>query len=439
MNWGVSGISLRSSRTHDVLAPQDFLYTLVQAGRSTSYRVIGALKEIIVAPSTPSLALAALSAREASVVTTTVTEKGYLLRDGAIDFDHGAYRRDISCLDPPTTIFGYLAASIVQRMERDAGPITVISCDNVRGGGTKLAEGTYPLLREHARGVLNWADENVSFASSVVDRVTPVTTDGLVRQVKRDTGVVDAWPVATESFRQWVIEDKFAGHRPPLDSVGASFSADIAVHEQMKLAYLNAGHSMVSVIGYLLGEEHVHSSLGNDAVDRFVRRALTEDVHELARLPRDVDGLDYIDSILQRFKNASLPYRISQVCSDSTEKVQQRWFPSIDRLIRHGRVSRYFPVALAAWIIFIERAVAEVSLVDPSSEKLIDAVRRCRGGDSVMSGVLQVAGAASYAFWTDPIFMRAVETAYRDIGCNGINAAISRKAEMSQAGGESHA
>ena len=439
MNWGVSGISLRSSRTHDVLAPQDFLYTLVQAGRNTTYRVIGALKEIIVAPSMPSRAVAALSAREASVVTTTVTEKGYLLRDGAIDFNHVGYRRDLSCLDPPTTVFGYLAASMVQRMVRNSGPMTVICCDNVSGGGAILAEGTCRLLRKHAREVVNWADENVSFATSVVDRVTPVTTDGLARQVRCDTGVVDAWPVATESFRQWVIEDKFAGQRPPLDSVGALFSSDIAAHERMKLAYLNAGHSMVGVMGYLLGVEHIHSSLGNDAVDRFVRRVLTEDVHPLARLPRDVDGLEYVDAILQRFKNASLPYRISQVCSDSTEKVQQRWFPSVDRLVRHGRMPRYFPVALAAWIIFIERAVAEGSLVDPSREKLIDAVRRCRGGDSVISGVLQIAGAASYAFWTDPIFMKAVKTAYSDIRTNGIYTAIARKAKVSRAGGKGHA
>ena len=431
MNWGIAGVSLRSSRTHDALAPQDFLYTVMQADRRASYRVIGALQEIIVAPSTPKRAIAALSAREAAVITTTVTEKGYLLREGCIDFDHDAYGRDLSCIDPPTTVFGFLAASIVERMNRNAGPITVINCDNVRGGGTILSQGTYPLLREHAREVVSWAEENVSFTSSVVDRVTPVTTDGLVRQVMCETGIADAWPVATEPFRQWIIEDKFAGERPPLDSVGASFTDDISVHERLKLAYFNAPHSMVGVIGLLLGEEHVHAALGDDAVDRFIRSALTEEIHPFARVPTDIDGLEYIELILRRFRNASLPYRNSQICSDSTQKIQQRWFPAIDRLVRCRCVSRYFSFAVAAWAIYVERAVSEGSLADPGSEKLVEAVRRSSDPDALVRGVLRVAGAVSHAFWTDRKFMRAVDEAYEDIRRNGIRTAVERTAENS--------
>ena len=342
-------------------------------------------------------------------------------------------------MDNPVTVFGYLAAAIVQRMDRRAGGVTIISCDNVREGGALLRDGTYPLLREHARRAVSWAQDHVSFASSVVDRVTPVTTERLVHRVKSDTGIGDAWPVATEPFRQWVIEDKFAGERPPLDSVGASFTADIAVYQRMKLACLNAGHSIIAAIGYLLEEEHVHSALECDAVERFVRMALTTEVLPLVDLPPDVNGHEYIDLILQRFKNASLPYRISQVCSDSTQKIQQRWFPSIDRLIQFRRRPRYFPVALAAWTVYVERAVKDGTLVDPGSDDLIGAVRRAGGASAIVSEALRIAGAMSYAFWSDLRLRASVEAAYADIRRNGIRAAIGHHRQNSRAGGDMYA
>lgn len=429
MDWGVTGISLRSARVRDALAPQDFLYTLVEQGEKRSHRVIGALRQIIVARSAPAPAIAALAAPETTVVTTTVTEKGYLPSEGATDFGHDAYRRDLACVDAPKTLFGYLAAALIRRMEIDAGPVTLVCCDNVKGGGMLLEEGTCHLLRHHAPHAVNWARDNASFVSSVVDRVAPGTTDALVRQVRHDTGLADEWPVATEPFRQWVIQDRFAGERPPLDSVGAVYTGDIDTYEQMKLAYLNAGHMIVAVLGRLLGERHVHSALRYGAVARFAKTALINDVYPFVRLPSEVDGLKYIDGLLRRFGNAALPYRVAQVCSDSTEKVQQRWFPSIDRLLKQRHVSRHFPVVLAAWVLCIEQAAKQGALVDPSSENLTGAVAGADSAEALVRGVMRVAGAESFAFWREPVFMNAVSVAVTEIQRNGIRAVIGRKGE----------
>ena len=428
VNWGITGVCLRTSTARDALAPQDYLYTLMEYGRNTSYRVIGAIQEIVVAPTRPERAIAALAANETTVVTTTVTEKGYLLRNGSIDFNHSAYRRDLARNGAPSTVFGFLAASIRRRMEQDAAPMTVICCDNVQGGGEILREGTHCLLRQYGRDAVEWAADNVSFVSSMVDRVVPVTSKRHVRHLFAQTGIEDAWPVATETFRQWVIEDAFLGVRPPLDLAGAEFVGDIALHEQMKLAYLNACHSMVGAIGYLLGETYVHSALRHHALDRFARLFLAKEVDKFIDLPPAFDGLAYIDLTLNRFKNASLPYPISQVCSDSSEKIQQRWFPSIERLIQYRQPPRYFTFALAAWVAQIEQAIAQGSLADPKSEELVKTFQRSRGTDSLVSEMLKVAGAEACDFWNEPAVMSAAETAYRQIKTRGISAALLQHA-----------
>lgn len=439
MNWGISGICLRSSRARDALAPQNFLYTLMQADQRTSYRVVGAIQDIIVAPRLPELAIAALAANETSVVTTTITEKGYLLRNGSIDFDHPMYRQDLSRSGAPKSVFGFLAASIRRRMEQDAGPLSIICCDNIQGGGSILREGTHGLLCQYAKDVVTWAEDNVSFVSSMVDRVAPVTSDGLVRLVASQTGVEDAWPVATESFRQWVIEDSFPSKRPPLDLVGVEFADDIALHERMKLRYLNACHSIIGAIGYLLGETYTHSALKHRGLARFSRNALAEEVHGFMALPPASDGLAYIDTCLERFRNASLPYLIAQLCSDSSEKVQQRWFPSIERLIRCRRPPRYFTFALAAWAIQIEQAIDERTLVDSRRGELTEVLEGNRQTGSPVRGLLRVAGAQTYEFWNDSHVMNATECAYREIKRWGIDEALHRHTEALRKGSVSHA
>ena len=424
LDWGVTGVSLRSQKTRDALIDQDYLYTLAEQSESHSYRVIGALQSILVAPEDPMAVIERLASYETALITTTVTEKGYLLCDSGVDFENPLFQSDLDSCDAPSTVYGFLAAALVRRVQFGAGPVTVLCCDNIQNGGSVLRQGTERLLAKYATVELAWLLSKVSFISSVVDRVSPTTTELLKTTVQRELGVHDAWPVATEPFSLWVIEDHFVGEKPPLDTVGALFVPDVLPFERMKLAYLNAAHSVIAVLGYLLGEEHVHVALENTEVQEFTRDFLRGDVLPVTPMPREVDGVVYIEDIFARFENAALPYKTTQVCSDSSQKIQHRWFPTIDAAVSSGAESRRVALVLAAWVAAVERMVQTEEVQDPKRDELIASITESRSTNEKVEKTLAIAGAARWRFSNNPSFMNAVVSSSVGIRERGIESVL---------------
>ena len=209
-DWGITGVSLRSPAMKADLEPQDYLYTLAVLGHETTeYRVIGAIRHVLVAPNNPQAVMDLIASPDTHLVSSTITEKGYYLASGAVDFDHSALQAELSSLKSPTTIYGFLAAGLIQRfMTKPEGPkLTILCCDNISSGGERLQDGVTHLLRAHSPEAIAWAQTNAAFISSMVDRVSPATDDALRAQVLRDTGRRDARPVSAEPFTQWIIED----------------------------------------------------------------------------------------------------------------------------------------------------------------------------------------------------------------------------------------
>lgn len=430
--WGIHGISLRSTATRDALAPQDYLYTLALRGQDSNYRVLGSLLSLSVAPEDPNHCIELLATLNTALITITITEKGYLLKDGHINKERAEYLDDIESLQSPKTVYGYLAAALQRRAERGAGPVTVLGCDNVHDGGGLLEDGVATLLQAHGCLPDTWIESHVSFASSVVDRVAPTTTNQLIADVEQAIGATDDWPVATETFTLWVIEDNFAGPRPPFDRFGAIFVDDVGAFERMKLAYLNAAHSMISAMGYLLGDEYVHEALERPNVEAIVRNTLLVEVTAATAIPDGMDAAIYVDSVLRRFKNKALPYTVHQVCSDSSQKIRQRWFPSIDGCIRASDVAPGFSFVLAAWVAYVARAVSAGELNDPNEHSLASIFESLQAQGEIIAAVLDVAGSASHAFAINPVFMSAVEKNFETICESGIEAAIHQQQERGQ-------
>jgi len=386
--WGITGVSLRSPAMREDLAPQDFLYTLAVLGRETTeYRVIGAIQNVIAARETPQAVVDIIASPDTHVVSSTITEKGYYLSSGSVDFEHSAFEVELKSLGSPSTIYGFLAAGIAQRFKTnpDGPKLTVMCCDNISAGGESLAQGVMHLLELHHPDAQVWAQNHVSFISSMVDRVSPATDEALRTKVLAETGRRDARPVSAEPFTQWIIEGSFAGKRPNFDKVGAVFVNDIAPFEQMKLQYLNAAHTIASTLGHLCGDIYVHEAIERPDLFSFMRRALYENVLPHADVPNGYDGASYIEDVIARFKNGNLPYANLQVGTDSSQKIQQRWFPTIEAATSKNAPSPFFAFSLGAWVNFIHTALETDVLNDPQKAALgevnaenIDQHRQCR-------------------------------------------------------------
>lgn len=421
--WGITGVSMRSPQLHNALAPQDFLYTQVTLGPDTSYRIVGAIKDILVAPEDPARVINAVANAKTQVVTTTITEKGYCLASGALDDNHDGLRKDMAALDHPRTIYGYLAAAIIRRCHEDASPLTVVCCDNIQSGGEHLQTGVNKLLSQHCQKSCDWARQQVSFVSSMVDRVSPATDAQLKKSVAAQLQLTDEWPVAAEPFSQWIIQDNFAGGRPPFDRVGALFVDDIAPFEQMKLRFLNAGHSIAATLGYLAGDRSIHQALERAPILAFVKHALLNNVLPVTEMPQGSDGEMYIQDVLSRFQNSALPYAVLQVGTDSSQKIQQRWLPTIDDALAVKRDTSCFSFILAAWVIYIQTALNSNELSDPLLKELSQLSKE--NGSAIARRFLALAGGENFGFINDDDFMAGVNSHYKAITELGIERTLT--------------
>ena len=425
--WGIIGVSMRSSAIRDKLAPQDFIFSEVTLSNTIQIRIIRSILNILVATESPMEIVSQLSDPRIKLVTITITEKGYYLSSNKLDNTQPEIVSDTKSLKKPYTIYGFLASTIIQRRKYGAGPLSVLCCDNIQNGGELLRTGVEELLTVHDRESLLWIEKNVSFASSVVDRVTPSTDLSLIKLVTSKLLLDDRWPVAAEPFSQWIIENKFAAEPPPLERVGVKFCEDISPFEQMKLRFLNASHSIVAVLGYLGAQENIHEAVDQPVVLEFLDNTLFKDILPANRLPNEVCGKTYIREVLERFKNRALPYKAQQVNTDSSQKISQRWFPTIDSALKKNRTPRYLSFAIAAWVVYIEKALDQQELNDPLHNEISKALLTPIDKDNQykIRHLLAIVGAEYFDFFKSHSFIASVVDNYQQVSRLHINEALT--------------
>lgn len=429
-HWGITGVSLRSPSLRNALAPQDYLYTHITLSQQQRFSVIGALQKILVAPENPQAVIDAIANIETQLITCTITEKAYGIVNGGVsgtvDITQINFKRDLLSLDSPSSIYGFIAAGIIQRMQAaPSAAMTVLCCDNMQSGGRYLYTGVITLLEQHHPSAARWTQANVSFISSMVDRVSPATNNAHRTLVAEQCQFNDVWPVATEPFSQWVIEDNFKGERPPFDQVGAVFVKDIQPFEEAKLRLLNGAHSMIAALGYLYGDTFIHQTFARNQVFQFVYNALFNNALPVTEVPTGIEADTYITQIFDRFKNTALPYTVLQVGSDSSQKIQQRWFSVITQQHQQHHDCRHYCFAIAAWLCYVEQALTRGELNDPLAQPLAQALN-VNITDDIDQDLLHIIGADKHKFYQDKIIKVKISKYHHQIKQLGVVQALQK-------------
>ncbi|MEM9797572.1 MAG: mannitol dehydrogenase family protein [Pseudomonadota bacterium] len=346
-SWGIVGVSLRRPNMADELGPQDGLYTLgVQDGAGMRPRIVGSVLEARHYGSATEALVARMAEPAIRLVTLTVTEKGYY-RDpasGDLDGDHPDIRADLAT-SAPRTAPGLILAALLRRRAAGLAPFTVLSCDNLPENGQALRRVVSQIAALRSEADAAWIEGSVAFPSCMVDRIVPHTTDADRATVASVTGLDDAWPVMTEPFSQWVIEDTFPGGRPTLP--GAEFVSDVAPYEAMKLRMLNGAHSTLAYLGQLIGAETVAEAVALPEI-RAVIRGLWQEVRPSLDVATDLDG--YGDALIARFANPALRHRTAQIAMDGSQKLPQRLISTIRDCRAAGHAHPCATLGVAAWI-----------------------------------------------------------------------------------------
>ena len=377
--WSICGVSLRSPDVRDALAPQDGLYTLATLDEKISYQVIGALREILVAPEDPENVLNRLSAPTTRVVTITVTEKGYCLdANGSLDTTHTDIQRDLRLPQLPTSLIGYLVEGLRRRRAAGSEPLTIISCDNLTDNGTRLSRAVCQLAELRDPSLVHWIEDHASFPRTMVDSITPATTDALRERVKGVLGMEDRWPVQRESFVQWVLEDRLAVGGPDWARAGVIVTDDVAAYDHAKLRLLNGAHSSLAYLGLLAGYETVADAMRDERLCSLVTTMMKEDVRPTLRTPRGLDLDAYIDVILRRFRNPAIRHALAQIAWDGSQKLPFRLLGTISDNLEAGRPIERLCIPVAGWMHFVRRQAARGERVtDPLSERLFEVGGAC--------------------------------------------------------------
>lgn len=382
-DWAISGVGIMvgDQAMHRALEAQDFLYTLVEReGEASTARIVASITSHLFGPADPERVFERLADPRIRIVSLTATEGGYFThaRTGELDLTHPSIQNDLRRVARPRTIFGYLAEGLDRRRREGTPPFTVLSCDNLPHNGAVARRTLLAFAAERDPELARWIGDHVAFPSSVVDRITPATTDTERRFVRDEFGLDDAVPVIAEPFRQWIIEDSFCAGRPELELVGAQFTADVTPYEKMKIRLLNGTHSAMGYLGYLVGYRSIDEIAQAPEFQRYLEGLMDVEVTPLLDPVPGVDLGDYKRTLLYRFSNPSIRDQVLRICLDGSSKLPKFVFPSIREELARGGPIRKLTLVVASWVRFLagkDDAGQEIPIDDPQAERLTAVVQ----------------------------------------------------------------
>ena len=353
-DWGIRGLGLLRGdlRMRDALAPQDYLYTLIERGNDgPPPQVVGSIIDFVAAVDDPSAFAAQIADPGIEILSLTITESGYSLetRNATIEA---------------------IVDGLEARRATGGGPLTVLSCDNLPGNGAVARNAVLAVCRERGDGLARWVGDACTFPNSMVDRITPQTSEGDRAWLRETWGIVDAWPVVAEPFRQWVLEDRFAaGRRPRFEDAGALLTDDVHSWELYKLRMLNATHSCMAYLSSLAGIVYVDEALGVPPMRRFLERFLHEEaIPTLDEIP-GYPAQAYAETVLRRFENAGVRDQIARLCIDGTAKFPKFVIPTIERQLELAGPVHCAALALAGWARYLATMPAEERAPDAGADQ----------------------------------------------------------------------
>jgi len=427
--WGECGMGVLKSddRMRDALKGQDFLYTIVErSAEKQTARVIGSIVDYIYAPEERERAIEKMAAAETKIVSLTITEGGYFIDEGTREFtaEHPDIQHDLQHPGQPVSSLGYIAEALDRRRLRALPPFTVMSCDNLQGNGHVIRKVLLAFAGLRNAALQQWIAANVKFPNSMVDRITPVTTAQDIAFVSARFGLQDAWPVVTEPFIQWVIEDDFCNGRPQWEKVGVQLVSDVAPYELMKMRLLNASHLAMAYLGALAGYTFVHEVMQDALFRSFVESFMKEVTPVVPKIP-GTSVTEYKRTLIERFSNPTINDQMTRICSEGSAKIPKWLLPSIAELLEKGKSIELLSLVVASWIHYLKQGIDErgqaLTIIDARAAELT-AIAKTAGTDP--RPVFAIKSIFGQALPANQLFVAKAEAALQELSKLGAAATM---------------
>ncbi len=384
-SWGIQGIGLREAdeTLHDIFKKQDHLYTLMvkHPDGKIEPEIIGSIIDFKMGTTDPEPVIAQMAHADTKIVSLTITEGGYNFNPttGEFNFDNPDIQHELRHPHDPITVYGFLTAALKRRRDAGLPAFTIMSCDNIEHNGDIARKMLLTFAETQNPDLATWIAKEVSFPNSMVDRITPVTTPTDIETLGQNYGVQDAWPVTCEPFIQWVVEDKFSNGRPAFEKVGVQFVPDVGPYEKMKLRLLNAGHSVLGLLGALHGHPTINACIEDELFAKYLRAFLDEEATPVLGDIKGINLEDYKNSLLERFANPNIKDSVSRICSESSAKLPKFLIATIHENLATGGSIKFATLVIAAWCYYSDKQVDQngqpLEIIDAMQGKLHDAAK----------------------------------------------------------------
>ena len=380
---GICGIGLRAAdeKLHAVFKEQNHLYTLMvkHPDGKIEPEVIGSLIDFKMGITDPEPVIAQMADANTKIVSLTITEGGYNFNPttGEFNFDNPDIQHELRHPEDPITVYGFLCAALKRRRDAGLPAFTIMSCDNIEHNGDMARKMLLAFAEVQDAPLAQWIADEVCFPNSMVDRITPVTSQADIDILAESYGVQDAWPVTCEPFIQWVVEDKFSNGRPAFEKVGVQFVPDVGPYEKMKLRLLNAGHSVLGLLGALHGHPTINACIEDELFSKYLRAFLDEEATPILGPIIGINLTTYKDSLLERFANPNIKDSVSRICSESSAKLPKFLIATIHENLATGGSIKFATLVIAAWCYYSDKQVDQngqpIEIIDAMQGKLHDA------------------------------------------------------------------
>ena len=432
-DWGYTEVNLIGGEQQIAdLKNQDRLYTVAEMSADAwTARVVGVVKNALHAQVDGlETVLAAMCEPQVAIVSLTITEKGYCHSPatGQLMLDHPAIVADLQNPQQPKSAPGVIVAALARRRAAGLPAFTVMSCDNMPENGHVMRNVICAYAQAVDAGLAAWIAQNVTFPSTMVDRIVPAMTAETLDKIEQLTGVRDPAGVACEPFRQWVIEDNFVAGRPEWEKAGAELVADVLPFEEMKLRMLNGSHSFLAYLGYLSGYQHINECMEDEHFRRAARALMLEEQAPTLNVT-GVDLTRYADMPIARYSNTGLRHRTWQIAMDGSQKLPQRMLDSVRwHLVHHHRFD-LLALGVAGWMRYVggvDEQGNRIDVSDPLLPVLQNAVMQSAEGEARVKALLGVEAIFGNELPHEPLFVAQVTQAYLSLLENGAKATVAR-------------
>jgi len=356
-DWRYCEISLYNTDHIQALRDQQYRYAVLEQDAQKNTLIDINIVRDALHPTLDSVekVIDQLASSDTKIISLTITEKGYfyLHESKGIDLDNHEIQNDLDPKKPPKTAIGYIVRALDARRKKATGNVSLLSCDNLQHNGAILSSVIYSFAKAFNPELGPWIDKHVSFPATMVDRIVPAMTDVSLQLLNQHTTQQDRCGVVCEPFKQWVIEDNFAAGRPAWEKSAVQLVEDVAPFETMKLRLLNGAHSFLAYLGSLANYKTISDAINDPLFREAAQRLMLDEQASTLDLPDNIDVADYINKLLQRFSNPKLQHLTSQIAMDGSQKITQRFLPSV---VQHLCSDRLYPIttlAIAGWIRYV--------------------------------------------------------------------------------------